>query len=185
MSSIPKDEDPGWPPRATETIGFSTAEARGLLPTRKPRARVAAVGTDLELAAPLSDSEIARQNLKMLHRILVLALIVAGVSITLSIVSSIVVWGAVARASEVASVVSEHITANEIDNAVQSAFGSIHDVKSTTGSAANLALEVEEAGDRVVAAVNSSAAVLERLVSVASRLADHPSVSLALGTGGR
>ena len=141
--------------------------------------------SDLERAMPMTDNEIARANLKMLHRVLVLALVVAGVSITLSVVSSIVVWGAVARASEVASVVSEHITASEIDHAVQSAFGSIHDVKSTTGSAANLAFEVETAGDRVVAAVNASASVLERLTAVASRLADHPSVSLALGTGGR
>lgn len=185
MSSLPpKQDEAGWPPRSAPEIAFSSAEARGLLPTRRARARVAAVGADLERAAPMSDNEIAQQNLKMLNRVLVLALIVAGVSITLSIVSSVVVWGAVARASEVASVVGDRLSVSQVDATIGNMINSVADVKSTTGSASNLALEVEQAGDRVVAAVNASAIVLERLSRIAGDLVAHPSVQLSLGGAG-
>ena len=76
----------------------------------------------------------------------------------------------------------EHLTASQVDRSISSVFASVDNVQSTTGSAASLALEVEAAGDRVVRVVNASAVVMEHLVSVASRLADHPTVSLALGT---
>ncbi len=79
--------------------------------------------------------------------------------------------------------VQGRISEHQVDAAIDDGFGSVHNVFLATNAAADTGVAIEQSADRVVAAVNASAAVLERLNEVAARLADHPTVSLALGGG--
>ena len=185
MSLTTPKEEPPWPPQATETIPFTGREAQGLLSRSKSRARVVAVGAngDLERALPMTDNQVVQANLKMLHRILVLALVVAGVSITLSVVSSIVVWGAVARASEVAAVVGDRLSVNQIDATIGNMIGSVADVKATTGNAASMSESVEQATETIVTALNHTGQLISQFNEIAEKLVEHPQIQFGLGGG--
>ena len=184
LTSAPKD-DPTWPPQPTETIPFTGREAQGLLARSKSRARVVAVGAngDLERALPMSDAEITYANQKISHRVLVLALIATGVSVTLSIVSSVVVWGAVARASEAASVVTAHLATNDIDQSISNMLGSISDVKATTGNAASMSESVEQATETIVTALNNTGQLISQFNEIADKLIARPQISFGIGGG--
>ena len=182
MSSIPPtEEEPGWPPRAAPELGFVQAEVRGLLPTRKSRARVAVGVGDLERAAPRSEAQLAESNLKAMHRILVLLLIVGGVSIVLAIISSVVVWGVASKADAAWNMVSEHITASQVSATIGNILGSVEDVKATTGNAASMSESVEQATETIVTALNHTGQLVSQFNEIAEKLVEHPQIQFGLG----